>query len=290
LLKENDIEGGWSEVKSLLLHLSRKYIPVLHKNRKRKKNDWMNEKTLKQLQARDKAWKKYKRYRSDINYNKYKKIRNQVVGVICVDKRTRQKDLIKTINRNPRKFYGYVRNLQTVKARVARIRRKDGSMTTNDQETANALCEHYEEVFVKEDIKDTGEKFYADLNGERSDQGCKLCGIEVNANQVDFRSSSIGDWSGDIANWEESVDEVKFDIELVTRKLKKLNLGKSPGPDGIHPMLLKNCAEELSTPLSLLFKWLYEQGQLPNDWKNAHLTSIYEKGDKSDAEINDQCL
>jgi Reverse transcriptase (RNA-dependent DNA polymerase) len=99
---------------------------------------------------------------------------------------------------------------------------------------------------------------------------------------VDFSSRSIGDWSGDIANWEESVDEVKFDTELVTRKLK-LNPGISPGPDGIHPMLLKNCADELSTPLSLLFKWSCEQGQLPNDWKNAHITSIYKKGDKSDA-------
>jgi hypothetical protein len=63
-----------------------------------------------------------------------------------------------------------VRNLQTVKARVARIRRKDGSTTTTDQEIANALCEHYEEVFAKEDIKDTSEKFHADLSGERSDQ------------------------------------------------------------------------------------------------------------------------
>jgi hypothetical protein len=169
------------------------------------------------------------------------------------------------MNKNPRKFYEYVRNLLTVKVRVARIRRKDDSMTTTDQETANALCEHYEEVFVKEDIKDTGEKFHADLNGERSDQGCKLCGIEVNANEVDFGSSSIGNWSGDIANWEESVDEVKFDTELVTIKLKKLNPVKSPGPDGILPMLLKNCVEELSIPLSLLFKWSYEQGQLPND-------------------------
>jgi Endonuclease-reverse transcriptase len=62
LLQENDIEGGWSEVKNLLLHLSTKYIPVLHKNEKWKKNDWMNEKTSKQLQARDKAWKKYRRY------------------------------------------------------------------------------------------------------------------------------------------------------------------------------------------------------------------------------------
>jgi hypothetical protein len=83
-------------------------------------------------------------------------------------------------------------------------------MITFDQETANALCEHYEEAFVKEAIKDIDEKFYADLNDERSEQGSKSCGIEVNANEVEFGSSSIGEWSCDIVDCEKSVDEVKI--------------------------------------------------------------------------------
>ena len=59
--------------------------------------------------------------------------------------------------------------------------------------------------------------------------------------------------------------------------------GKSSGPYGIHPMLLKNCAVEISKPLSVIFRWLYDQGELPQEWKQAHITSIYEEGDKSDA-------
>jgi len=33
----------------------------------------------------------------------------------------------------------------------------------------------------------------------------------------------------------------------------------------------------------MIFSWSYEQGDLPEDWKQAHITSIYKKGDKSEA-------
>ena len=60
--------------------------------------------------------------------------------------------------------------------------------------------------------------------------------------------------------------------------------GISSGPDGLHPMLLKNCAEEISKPLSVIFRWSYDQRELPKEWKQAHITSICMEGDKSEAE------
>ena len=82
LLNEKDLESGWMLVKNLLLKLTEKYIPIRHGKRKRKKNVWMTNATLKQIQTRDKAWKKYRRYQGDTNYNEYKKIRNKVVSMI----------------------------------------------------------------------------------------------------------------------------------------------------------------------------------------------------------------
>ena len=66
--------------------------------------------------------------------------------------------------------------------------------------------------------------------------------------------------------------------EEETKKLNKLNPSKSPGPDGMHPRVLKEVAEEISFPLTCIFKKSLEEGVLPDDWKVAHVTAIYKKG------------
>jgi len=50
------------------------------------------------------------------------------------------------------------------------------------------------------------------------------------------------------------------------------------GPDGIHPRVLRESAEELAKPLSIIYQqsWLTEE--VPEDWGIASVTSIYKKG------------
>ena len=187
------------------------------------------------------------------------------------------------MKRNPKKFYGYIRSLQTDKTRVARIRKKDGTVTTSDQETADVLCEHFEEVFVKEERYIIGEKPDEEVNGKKPENGRKFDVEEDTMKQVGSCSTSTGEKPYDEVNGEKPGNGVKFDVDIVAGKLKKLQPGKSPGPDGIHPMLLKNCTDEIAKSLSVIFKWSYEQGELPGEWKQAHITSIYKKGDKSEA-------
>ena len=44
---------------------------------------------------------------------------------------------------------------------------------------------------------------------------------------------------------------VKITEEDVKKKLSKLNPTKSPGPDGLHPRVLKEAADVIATPLQL---------------------------------------
>ena len=57
-------------------------------------------------------------------------------------------------------------------------------------------------------------------------------------------------------------DQKNMDLskEAVEEKLMKLASDKSPGPDGIHPMVLKECASAVSEPLSLIFRKSYDTG------------------------------
>ena len=42
---------------------------------------------------------------------------------------------------------------------------------------------------------------------------------------------------------------------------------KSPGPDMIHPRLLKECAHELACNLYTLYRESLDDGNIPQDWK-----------------------
>jgi hypothetical protein len=68
---------------------------------------------------------------------KYNKIEILPGIKIAIDRAKRS--LIKIMTKNPMKLYGYVRSVQSVKSRVAWIRRKDGTVTTIYQEMANVL-------------------------------------------------------------------------------------------------------------------------------------------------------
>jgi len=52
----------------------------------------------------------------------------------------------------------------------------------------------------------------------------------------------------------------------VMQKLRNLKADKSPGPDGIHPMLRKSCADVVAEPLSLIYQASFDVGNIPQDW------------------------
>ena len=60
-----------------------------------------------------------------------------------------------------------------------------------------------------------------------------------------------------------------------------LNVNKSPGPDNIHPNLLKQTSDQIAYPLKIIFHKSLEYGQLPQAWKQAEIRPIFKSGDRS---------
>ena len=57
-----------------------------------------------------------------------------------------------------------------------------------------------------------------------------------------------------------------------------LNEFKSPGPDELHPRMLKELAEEISEPLAIIFEKSYRTGEVPIDWRRANVVPIFKRG------------
>ena len=63
--------------------------------------------------------------------------------------------------------------------------------------------------------------------------------------------------------------------------LNSLNSSKSPGPDQIHPRILKELSVEISYPLVKLFHKTLAEGKIPHEWKLAEVRPIFKKGVRS---------
>ena len=76
----------------------------------------------------------------------------------------------------------------------------------------------------------------------------------------------------------ESITISRQDVEAV---LQHLNVSKASGPDLISPGLLKEGANVLAYPYSIVFNRSLKQGYFPNSWKEANVSPICKKDEKS---------
>ncbi|KAK4810579.1 hypothetical protein QYF61_007316 [Mycteria americana] len=61
-----------------------------------------------------------------------------------------------------------------------------------------------------------------------------------------------------------------------------LDTHKSTGPDGIHPRALRELAEVLTKPLSIIYQQSWLTREAPTDWRLANVMPMYKKGWKED--------
>jgi hypothetical protein len=68
--------------------------------------------------------------------------------------------------------------------------------------------------------------------------------------------------------------EITFLPYMIAPLLKSIKQ-TSPGPDGLHPIILKNLSLELSVPLAYIFSFSYNHSCLPDIWLCSNVQPIY---------------
>ena len=80
---------------------------------------------------------------------------------------------------------------------------------------------------------------------------------------------------------ESRLELIQTTKDEVLKILKGLDVGKATGPDCISNRLSKETSIAISEPLSVLFNKSFELGKVPKIWKEANLSLIFKKDNKS---------
>ncbi|KFV88189.1 hypothetical protein N308_04118, partial [Struthio camelus australis] len=70
--------------------------------------------------------------------------------------------------------------------------------------------------------------------------------------------------------------------DRVRDHLSKLDIHKSMGPDRMHPRVLRELAEVIARPLSIILERSWRTREVPEDWKKANVTPVFKKGKKEE--------
>lgn len=79
------------------------------------------------------------------------------------------------------------------------------------------------------------------------------------------------------------MNDITISENGVLKLLKNLNPYKASGPDQISTRFLRMCASEITPALTLLYQSSLNAGTVPSDWKEALVTPLFKKGDRTAA-------
>ena len=203
----------------------------------------MKHSTMNLIKRKRRSHIKYLNSKATLDKLSYHSIRNQVTSAVRNDRIAFERNISKEIKNNNKVFWRYVNSQRKSKTTIPDLKRKDGTVATEDKDKAEILNEQFTSVFTKEDTN----------------------------NLPEFEPIPITTVFEDLIIQPSDVE----------KKLKSLRTDKSCGPDEIHPLLLKTLASTMSIPLSIVYNISLQTGMVPSIWKEGIVTALFKKGNKA---------
>ena len=77
--------------------------------------------------------------------------------------------------------------------------------------------------------------------------------------------------------------DITVDPKGVAKLLDGLNAHKAFGPDRLNARVLKECRNEISPILALIYNESLARGDVPDEWRHVNVSPVFKKGEKYDA-------
>ena len=242
---DSTVESIWQRIKERVNEATAKFIPTKLCKR-RDPCPWIDSSLRKLIKRRDRLYKRTKATGSTEAEDEYQKLKREVQKRLRDDHTKYITTILSDGMDEPipnKRFWTYVKHKQSNGNSIQAII-QDEVTHTSPMDKANALNSQFQSVFST------------------------LVGVDDN---LELPSNS------------RRMPAITIGREGVLKQLMLLKTAKAQGPDGLHPRVLKEAADALCGPLTLLFQQSLNTGDVPADWKRAAVCPIYKKGDRCDA-------
>ena len=204
---------------------------------------WYDRNIGKLSKDKKKAWKTYKKNPSPEHWTNYTLYRNKLSHEIEAVKEKYENSIAERVKDNPKHFWKYVNSKTKSRGKIVDLMNNEGHLVSDDRGKAQLLNNFFASVFTQ----------------ENTDEIPDVEDIKPNL---------------------QILDNIEITELTLTKHLKSLNTSKAAGPDGINARIMKELAEEIAPILKILFDSSMNEGNIPSQWKNAHVTALFKKGSK----------
>ena len=215
-------------------------IPMSKGVSKNKRNLFMTKEALKLRNLKNKQWKRYLERKDPLDFNKFKLSRDKLRETTRRLRKELEVKLTEDIKKKPKPFWKYVSSRLRTRLNIPTLILPNDEKATSSLHQAEALNKYFSSVFTEENTND-------------------IPSVPIN-------------YHGTLLSM------IMFTAESVKNKLLQLNDNKSPGPDQMHPYLVKRLVNVLCTPIAIIFNLSMTSGKTARQWNEAILTAIYKKG------------
>ena len=235
------LDENWSFFLQNFLQIINDFVPTkLLGNRTHL--PWMTTALKRQIQKRNRVYKRARRFNRDSDWLEYKELKKQVAQACKHGHKIYLNNIITSSN-STKPLWRYIKARRQEKIGISTLKSPNGDTVTDPTKMADILNNHFHSVFTVEQDNSTP---------------CKGPSLYPTMQHFEITTEGV------------------FNI------LHTLNPQKSPGPDGLHPFALKATANEISPVLTHLFQQSIDSGDIPSDWKHAYVTPVYKKGGRND--------
>ena len=255
----SDFNTAWSSFKELINNIVNKHAPMFERKITGRVCPWLTSEIRSKINQRDYLLRKAKRSKAQKDWDDYKRARNSTTSAIRKSKASYHRNLFKETLNSPKDFWSRIKRTYPTKDKISAPKAffVNNLITTDKLLIANSFCEYFRSV--ARSLQDTASSLFFPTWKSYSFNFLKDF---VNPSGLRFTFTEVNQ-------------------QQILKIVKSLKSSKSAGLDEIPPRLIKDAAEELVAPLTMLINSSLQSGSFPTCEKQAKVVPVYKSNQKS---------